>query len=84
MNKEINNSKSVYPSLESVRISEQVTTLTPYDGLTMRDYFAGQMLVGVMTNAEEYRSKYNYIELAKYCYHCADAMLKAREASNDA
>jgi hypothetical protein len=48
------------------------------DGLTMRDYFAGQALQGLMSKVkpeahwEDYR--------AKWSYEVADAMLKAKEA----
>ena len=44
--------------------------------VTMRDYFAGLAMQGMMVDVEQ--PKCNYI--AKTAYEMADAMLKAREA----
>lgn len=47
----------------------------PQSGMTLRDYFAGQALIGM--------SRHQIIEYpnlcAKECYEIADALLKARE-----
>ena len=51
---------------------------TPYsNGMTLRDYFAGQALASVNLGigvSDEY-----YCKTAKHCYAIADAMLKERE-----
>jgi hypothetical protein len=52
------------------------------EGMTLRDWFAGQALVGKLAAAsireDGYHSKY-----AAECYTIADAMLAARNAAND-
>jgi hypothetical protein len=48
------------------------------EGMTMRDYFAGQALASINLGigvTDEF-----YSRTAKHCYALADAMLKAREA----
>jgi len=47
-----------------------------HDGLSLRDYFAGQVLVGALADPTCQPSP---IELAKIAYRGADAMLAARE-----
>ena len=51
---------------------------TPYsNGMTLRDYFAGQAMAAVNLGigvSDEY-----YRKTAKHCYAVADAMLKERE-----
>lgn len=47
-------------------------------GLTLRDYFAAKAMQGMLAAAENH----NTDELAVYAFDVADAMLKAREASN--
>ncbi len=47
-------------------------------GLTIRDYFAGQALVGFMTSKHNHMS-YNPEDIAEYVYEIADAMLKERD-----
>jgi hypothetical protein len=58
-----------------------------YEGLTLRDYFAGQALNGLLSDMETRRSisiKAKVLgishcdEAAQLCYDYADAMLKAR------
>ena len=50
----------------------------PNQGMTLRDYFAGQALaavnLGIGVSNEYYR------KTANHCYAMADAMLEAREA----
>jgi len=48
-----------------------------YDGMTLRDYFAGEALIKRGFNVRPYD---NTDEVAKDCYKMADAMLKARRA----
>lgn len=49
-------------------------------GMSLRDYFAGQTLVGIMTTQKDYEAEINYATASECCYMIADAMLKAREA----
>jgi hypothetical protein len=52
----------------------------PGTGLSIRDYFAARVLVGMFaadTN-ESYVPLAKYDDRAKLCYRMADAMLKAR------
>jgi len=48
-------------------------------GMTLRDYFAGQALAGMM--AHDQTSSWQDYEVAGDCYVYADAMIKARGAS---
>ena len=47
------------------------------DGMTLRDYFAGQALAGYMADANV--SDHNRAALVKSCYELADAMLAERD-----
>lgn len=57
---------------------------TPYDGMSLRDYFAGQVLVGAMTQATNIGSLTKddraalFREMAGIIYEVADAMLAER------
>lgn len=44
-------------------------------GMTLRDWFAGQALAGLVTDYSTKEAKL----LARHCYEYADAMLEARE-----
>lgn len=46
-----------------------------HEGMTLRDYFAGQALAGV---ASDPTADMNNPERAKWAYRMADAMIKAR------
>lgn len=48
-------------------------------GMSMRDWFAGQALVGILSNANGVRSEEDAEKLAPACYTMADAMLAARK-----
>lgn len=65
-----------------------------HHGMSLRDYFAGQVLAGLMASAEEHfhgdgkseaavSAWHQQVEgnWAKFSYRMADAMLAAREAS---
>lgn len=62
-------------------------TAYPFDatvedaGMSLRDYFAGQALTGMLANRKY--DIYGVMSFAEESYHQADAMLKAREATND-
>ena len=49
------------------------------EGMSLRDWFAGQVLQGLASNEERWVSANEVI--AKACYEAADAMLQARSAS---
>jgi hypothetical protein len=51
------------------------------DGMTLRDYFAGQVAIGVMSeywNGDSYNEP-TFKDIAQQAYGIADAMLEARE-----
>jgi hypothetical protein len=52
---------------------EEDVVVDPQKGMTLRDYFAGQAMQGLI-------ARYSSPEtIANVAYHMADAMLKARE-----
>ena len=48
----------------------------PDDGMTLRDYFAGQAIIAYHADGNFSASE----DVANWCYKIADAMLEAREA----
>ena len=66
--------QSEYAAFPQVELRDQYGMLVPYrqTGMTLRDYFAGQVLP---STAEDYHPD----AAAKLAYEYADAMLKARE-----
>ena len=55
---------------------------TDQTGMTLRDYFAAQVAVGVMSdywNSDRMKDP-TFEDIAQQAYDLADAMLKAREA----
>ena len=54
-------------------------TVNPESGMTLRDWFAGQALAGILAESASGSEE----GIASVAYAMADAMLKAREASND-
>jgi len=51
------------------------------EGMTVRDYFAGQALTGILMNYTTAKFGLTEISVACYAYKFADAMLAAKEAS---
>lgn len=49
----------------------------PPPGMDLRDWFAGMALTGVVMRGPESTAK----EVADWCYHVADALVQARDAS---
>ncbi len=47
-----------------------------WSGMTLRDWFAGQALAGMLTNPDDLHGA---ADAAKIAYAMADAMLEARE-----
>jgi hypothetical protein len=70
--KTTNDGGSAFPC-ESYGHRNGKETTVPAQGMTLRDYFAGQTL------AADYMGDYEYAERAKAAYKAADAMLAARE-----
>lgn len=55
---------------------------TPYDGMAMRDWFAGQALAGICANSawnDAFHASV-FAPSAKAAYDMADAMIAARKA----
>lgn len=50
------------------------------DGMSLRDWFAGQALAGITTDPN---SLGHSLKVAAICYDLADEMLKARKAQHD-
>ena len=48
-------------------------------GMTLRDWFAGQALVGLLSGQYKEQSHHNLTEIPAEAYLIADAMLEARE-----
>jgi len=63
-------------SISAFPIAISANCISWEDGMTLRDYFAGQVLVGIMTGSE-----YGVVpeKTATWCYKIADAMIEARE-----
>ena len=59
---------------------EDMTNLYHEEGMSLRDYFAGQAMQSIIKYGSAYSEK-NII--ARYAYEYADAMLEARDANSD-
>ncbi len=60
--------------------SDGLTHTQEWAGMTLRDYFAGQAIIGIMSDPgmrPDTVSEFNH--MAMRMYQVADAMLKARE-----
>lgn len=70
----INDGGPAYPSGKSEKAGFE-NSHPLHEGMSLRDYFAGQWLAGLGSSSESS----NYLdEIAKGCYRIADAMLEAR------
>ncbi|EAB7491310.1 hypothetical protein IU534_003162 [Salmonella enterica] len=62
---------------------EPVMDFAQYRGMTLRDYFAGKVLQGVMASGTSMSIGTNHeeamLDMARAFYSMADAMIKARE-----
>jgi hypothetical protein len=69
------------PAFPCVYYSEPIGSIGPQftikGGMTLRDYFAGKALQGMIASCTQQNWKEEYA--AKASYQLADAMLKARE-----
>ena len=64
--------------------------MAPCDGMSLRDYFAAKAMQGLLSAPGEYTADADtsapmatWGDFAASAYELADAMLRAREASND-
>jgi len=48
-------------------------------GMTLRDYFAGQALIGMVANPAEWLMRNDYELLATHSYAVADVMMQERD-----
>lgn len=62
---------------------EPVMDFAQYRGMTLRDYFSGKVLQGVMASGTSMSIGTNHeeamLDMARAFYSMADAMIKARE-----
>lgn len=85
----------VFPSLFGQLMPSGAGQIESGQGMTLRDYFAGQALAGILSSPGEFIDFYSDRELnpvngvtgmldlaAKVSYSYADAMLAAREKTN--
>lgn len=64
---------------ETLGIDEHGEYRKPYEGMTLRDYFAAKAMNGLVAGAQ-HDEQINLHGAAEWSYNMADAMLKAREA----
>jgi hypothetical protein len=68
------------PAFPHFKITEKGhIELCPQDGMTLRDYFAGQALAGMLINYTTQKFGVGEQTCAKGAYEFADTMLAARE-----
>ena len=60
-------------------LEKKLNDFTKYNAFTLRDYFAGQALAGIMTNIKQDFGENPLQYIAKICYDYADALIKERE-----
>lgn len=65
-----------------VSLGDQHDQYFASQGMSLRDYFAGQALVGVLASRDPDRRPWASMD-ATYAYELADAMLLARTQSQD-
>lgn len=63
-------------------MSNAMWEITEFD-MTLRDYFAAKAMQGQINNPLKLGNDEAHRLIAERAYRIADAMLKAREASND-
>jgi hypothetical protein len=61
------------PTISELRAKEQAIMNVPLTAMTLRDWFAGQALMGLIANDE-----YVHEAIAKLAYTRADDMMKER------
>ena len=77
----INDGGPAFPVLKTVwNTQSQKEYLDCSNGMTLRDYFAGQALMGFCANPNNNCEVYSIV---KDSYIISDAMLEAREVTNE-
>ena len=82
-----------YPKqqIDSVEMEGHVEVIFGHPGMSLRDWLAGQALVGILSNKESLdacvrmslsRKEPTVLTIGKFAYEHADAMLEARDADN--
>ena len=79
MNTPINDGGPAFPVTGCVHPNDNAIV-----GMTLRDYFAGQVMAGALQNYTTAKCRYTEREVASRAYRYADAMLFARESKEDA
>lgn len=78
MNTPINDGGPAFPRTKSTgNLSNSTTEIVSVGGMSLRDWFAGQALVGLLTQPAE--DEYGPKCFAEDAYEMADAMIEARE-----
>lgn len=72
-----NDGGPAFPVPLNIHVGEVRKENSPYDGMTLRDYFAGQALVGLCQSGVDLN--YDEAHIASVCGRLADAMLAKRE-----
>ena len=75
----INDGGPAFPAQPIHKFPDGAIISTNQGGMTLRDYFAGQALQGLLSSIEP-NQLWCGEDVAVTCYRTADAMLKAREA----
>ena len=70
-----------FPTFESFESDATRTPGIQHLGMTLRDWFAGMIASGTLSNPNV--KKVSNTDFAKSCYGMADAMLEAREVDDD-
>ena len=63
---------------EHLETGYEVQPYVPHPGMTLRDWFAGMALTGIMATAPE-RAQFQSKEVARLAYVLADAMLEEKQ-----
>jgi hypothetical protein len=77
MSAPINDGGPAFPVADTVHSTGQVQY--GVNGMTLRDYFAGQALAGMLINYTTQKFGFCELTCAKGAYEFADAMLSARK-----
>lgn len=72
---QVNDGGPAFPCEEQIRCNGEVVDTRKFTGMTLRDYFAGQALAGLLVNQG---AKF-WDGDARNAYAAADAMIKERE-----
>ena len=77
-----NNGGPAFPRTWSESYGGDVSNCS-YDGMSLRDWFAGQIAAGMAAHSGTAGVSYGPHDIAGRAYQVADAMLNAREAPHD-